>query len=1032
MLRYRRYRVFILIALAVTFAVYQFGQNPEWDAQADYATQMLRQRLGLRAGSSETAIGEEFSRQKEESAQLPMQYDHKDAADLPPNTGNMARPATDKLPSGAVPEKGPTHDDSDEWKPNPGASLPDKSKEREKDVADRQRVQPGGTEPISDDYVRAESGQGRKEADLTGGLTDLHFSKVPERFPVSSTIALPAETPKALPKVQHVFPADDKDGKADADKLAQIKAAFTHAWKGYKLKAFGQDEIRPVTGTFRNPFNAWGATLVDSLDSLWIMGMTDEFEDALKYVRDIDFTTTPRADIPVFETTIRYLGGLLAAYDVSGAKYTVLLDKAKELGDVLYAAFDTPNRMPLLFFHWKPAFASQIHRASTHVVMSEIGSLSMEFTRLAQLTKDNKYYDAIARITNNFQQWQNHTRAPGLWPAYLDASGCERISTTTSTTQKIGDNTVERLSGPDTAGKVAVDTKDGAKMVPVSQPTPPKPASEATQGGAASGGDTQKEFIPLKAPEPIVFTSGPQAGKVAQIQVIDSAAGATHGDEKEGVTTDPRQATDAAAALARDGDVAATGGKVGQVKQVEVGADGKERSRTPAKNTDRDTTGRVEDSVDPMDAAVAGMYARGAVSHEKRRLVKRQVLSHKEDEGPLGTIPVPPQDNSDPSGPRVTAPENVCKDQGFASITNYGKEDFTLGSLADSTYEYLAKEYILLGGLNDQYRQMYEMAIDKATEVNLFRPMLPRELDVLLPGNYHVHRVSDAVSAATGGEYVPSFFAASSHLACFVGGMFGLGSKIFNRPDDLELAKKLTNGCIWAYESTATGIMPESFGVIACESRTTCAWNESKYNEVLDPNPEGRFKAYNAQMAVLDKDEKQEALEVAAAQGDINAKVEMEQDRRHRNAAASKGEKEAKVQPPPVAEEVVPGAVGKIAKRQNIAPAKEAAKEDFAEIAGKTDLKNPSVPGTAMKPTTPAGTVTKWRPEQPKSHEEYVKARIALEKLPPGMVNVLDRRYILRYVFTIPCLWPPPLLLFADSNLREGRRRSNPYSTCIV
>jgi mannosyl-oligosaccharide alpha-1,2-mannosidase len=56
----------------------------------------------------------------------------------------------------------------------------------------------------------------------------------------------------------------------------------------------------------------------------------------------------------LFETTIRYLGGLLGAYDVSGGKYKVLLEKAEELGEVLMGAFDTPNRMPLTYYHWRP------------------------------------------------------------------------------------------------------------------------------------------------------------------------------------------------------------------------------------------------------------------------------------------------------------------------------------------------------------------------------------------------------------------------------------------------------------------------------------------------------------------------------------------------------------------------------------------------------------------------------------------------------------------------------------------------------
>lgn len=41
----------------------------------------------------------------------------------------------------------------------------------------------------------------------------------------------------------------------------------------------------------------------------------------------------------VFETTIRYLGGLLSAYELSNQQFPVLLQKAKEVGDKLAFAW---------------------------------------------------------------------------------------------------------------------------------------------------------------------------------------------------------------------------------------------------------------------------------------------------------------------------------------------------------------------------------------------------------------------------------------------------------------------------------------------------------------------------------------------------------------------------------------------------------------------------------------------------------------------------------------------------------------------
>ncbi len=41
----------------------------------------------------------------------------------------------------------------------------------------------------------------------------------------------------------------------------------------------------------------------------------------------------------VFETTIRYLGGMLSAYELTGEKYPVLIKQAKTLADRLAFAW---------------------------------------------------------------------------------------------------------------------------------------------------------------------------------------------------------------------------------------------------------------------------------------------------------------------------------------------------------------------------------------------------------------------------------------------------------------------------------------------------------------------------------------------------------------------------------------------------------------------------------------------------------------------------------------------------------------------
>lgn len=49
----------------------------------------------------------------------------------------------------------------------------------------------------------------------------------------------------------------------------------------------------------------------------------------------------------------------------------------------------------------------------------------------------------------------------------------------------------------------------------------------------------------------------------------------------------------------------------------------------------------------------------------------------------------------------------------------------------------------------------------------------------------------------------------TEHLATFAGGMFALGSRLLSRCDELMMGLELTESAVWAYRSTATGLMPE-------------------------------------------------------------------------------------------------------------------------------------------------------------------------------------------------------------------------------
>jgi mannosyl-oligosaccharide alpha-1,2-mannosidase len=62
------------------------------------------------------------------------------------------------------------------------------------------------------------------------------------------------------------------------------------------------------------------------------------------------------------------------------------------------------------------------HVSSQAIVLAVLGSLQLEFTRLAQITGNDKYFDAVQRIMNELEKWQDKTVLPGMWPSMVDST----------------------------------------------------------------------------------------------------------------------------------------------------------------------------------------------------------------------------------------------------------------------------------------------------------------------------------------------------------------------------------------------------------------------------------------------------------------------------------------------------------------------------------------------------------------------------------------------------------------------------------
>src|SRR5439155_26753234 len=124
------------------------------------------------------------------------------------------------------------------------------------------------------------------------------------------------------------------------------QAALKHGWDGYHRYAWGNDELRPIS---RTPRDWYGETLlitpVDALDSLILLGLSGEPEEARAYI-DANLSFDKDLEVKNFEIVIRVLGGLLSAYQLtSDARLLALAD---DLGRRLLPAFDSPTGMPYM------------------------------------------------------------------------------------------------------------------------------------------------------------------------------------------------------------------------------------------------------------------------------------------------------------------------------------------------------------------------------------------------------------------------------------------------------------------------------------------------------------------------------------------------------------------------------------------------------------------------------------------------------------------------------------------------------------
>jgi mannosidase alpha-like ER degradation enhancer 2 len=172
---------------------------------------------------------------------------------------------------------------------------------------------------------------------------------------------------------------------------ADVRREFIHAWNGYKKYAWGHDDLKPLSKSYRD----WHApetvlmTPVDSLDSLYMLGFKDEAEMTRRYIT-ANLSFDKDIEIQNFEITIRVLGGLISAHQISGDKQLLVL--AEDLGKRLLPVFDSPTGMPYRYVNLKTGKTrGEISNPA------ETGTLLIEFGALSKLTGNPVFFNKAKR-----------------------------------------------------------------------------------------------------------------------------------------------------------------------------------------------------------------------------------------------------------------------------------------------------------------------------------------------------------------------------------------------------------------------------------------------------------------------------------------------------------------------------------------------------------------------------------------------------------------------------------------------------------
>jgi len=170
---------------------------------------------------------------------------------------------------------------------------------------------------------------------------------------------------------------------------AAVAASVRHAWRGYRDHAWPADELAPVSRRGIEWLNV-GLTIVDALDTLLVVGLDEEAREARDWLASPAMRFDADRNANVFESTIRVLGGLVAAHNLGGdTDGGHLLAKALDLAEKLAPAFKTKTGIPIMDVNFRTGDPHQ-PKWTQKSSLSEAGTLVLEWEALEEALRHHE------------------------------------------------------------------------------------------------------------------------------------------------------------------------------------------------------------------------------------------------------------------------------------------------------------------------------------------------------------------------------------------------------------------------------------------------------------------------------------------------------------------------------------------------------------------------------------------------------------------------------------------------------------------